>query len=203
MSAIAKKKTSINIRKLAVTAMLSAVAAVLMFLEFPVPMLIPSFVKFDFSELPALIAAFVVSPLSGVAVCLVKNLVNLPFSSSGGIGELCNFLIGAAMVLPAGFIYKYKKTRKGAVLACAAGCVAMALASLPVNYFISYPVYFNIFAPENVILDAYRKINPAVSNLWDALIWFNAPFTFIKGAAVSVITFLIYKPLSNALKKLW
>lgn len=203
MSTIAKKKTSINVRKLAVTAMLSAVAAVLMFLEFPVPMLIPSFVKFDFSELPALIAAFVVSPLSGVAVCLVKNLVNLPFSSSGGIGELCNFLIGAAMVLPAGFIYKYKKTRKGAVLACAAGCVAMALASLPVNYFISYPVYFNIFAPENVILDAYRKLNPAVNNLWDALIWFNAPFTFIKGAAVSVITFLIYKPLSNALKKLW
>lgn len=203
MSAIAKKKTSINVRKLAVTAMLSAVAAVLMFLEFPVPMLIPSFVKFDFSELPALIAAFVVSPLSGVAVCLVKNLVNLPFSSSGGIGELCNFLIGAAMVLPAGFIYKYKKTRKGAVLACAAGCVAMALVSLPVNYFISYPVYFNIFAPENVILDAYRKINPAVNDLWDALIWFNAPFTFIKGAAVSVITFLIYKPLSNALKKLW
>lgn len=203
MSAIAKKKTNTNVRKLAVTAMLSALAAVLMFLEFPIPVLIPSFVKFDFSELPALIAAFVVSPLSGVAVCLVKNLVNLPFSSSGGIGELCNFLIGAAMVLPAGFIYKYKKTRKGAVLACAAGCVAMALASLPVNYFISYPVYFNIFAPENVILDAYRKLNPAVNNLWDALIWFNAPFTFIKGAAVSVITFLIYKPLSNALKKLW
>lgn len=203
MSAIAKKKTNTNVRKLAVTAMLSALAAVLMFLEFPIPVLIPSFVKFDFSELPALIAAFVVSPLSGVAVCLVKNLVNLPFSSSGGIGELCNFLIGAAMVLPAGFIYKYKKTRNGAVLACAAGCVAMALASLPVNYFISYPVYFSIFAPENVILDAYRKLNPAVNNLWDALIWFNAPFTFIKGAAVSVITFLIYKPLSNALKKLW
>lgn len=203
MSTAAKKRVDTNVRKLAVTAMLSALAAVLMFLEFPVPMLIPSFVKFDFSELPALVAAFVVSPLSGAAVCLVKNLVNLPFSSSGGIGELCNFLIGVAMVLPAGFIYKYNKTRKGALLACAAGCVAMALASLPVNYFISYPVYFQIFAPENVILDAYRKINPAVGNLWDALIWFNAPFTFIKGAAVSVITFLIYKPLSNALKKLW
>lgn len=203
MSTAAKKRADTNVRKLAVTAMLAAVASVLMFLEFPVPMLIPSFVKFDFSELPALVAAFVVSPLSGAAVCLVKNLVHLPFSSSGGIGELCNFLIGVAMVLPAGFIYKYNKTRKGALLACAAGCVAMALASLPVNYFISYPVYFQIFAPENVILDAYRKINPAVGNLWDALIWFNAPFTFIKGAAVSVLTFLIYKPLSNALKKLW
>lgn len=192
-----------HVRKIAVTAMLAALSTVLMFLSFPVPALIPSFVKMDFSELPALVAAFVISPWAGAAVCLVKNLINALFTTTGGIGEVCNFLLGIMMVVPAGLIYKYKKTRAGALIACLTGCVIMAGASILINYYISYPVYFNIFAPEETILDLYRLINPNVGNLWDALIWFNAPFTFVKGVLVSAITFVIYKPLSNALKKLW
>ena len=174
-----------------------------MILDFPLPMLIPGFVKMDFSELPALVAAFVISPLAGGAVCLLKNVIHLFFTTTGGIGEVCNFLLGAMMVLPAGFIYKYKKTRAGAAIACLVGCLVMALSSILINYYISYPVYFNIFAPEPVILEAYQKLNPAVNNLWDALIWFNMPFTFAKGFIVSAMTFAIYKPLSNALKKIW
>ena len=203
MTTAAKQAGRFSARKIAVTAMLSALSAVLMFLSFPLPMIIPGFIKMDFSELPALVASFVVSPISGVAVCLVKNLVNLFFTTTGGAGELCNFLLGVAMVLPAGLIYKYKKTRKGAIIACLVGSAAMALFSLPINYFISYPVYSQVFAPMEVILDAYKQLNPNVNNLWDALIWFNMPFTFVKGIAVSVITFIVYKPLSNALKKLW
>ena len=183
--------------------MLTALAEVLMILDFPLPMLIPGFVKMDFSELPALVAAFVISPLAGGAVCLMKNVIHLFFTTTGCIGELCNFLLGVMMVIPAGFIYKYKKNRTGAVIACLTGCLVMAASSILINYYISYPVYFNIFAPEPVILEAYQKLNPAVNNLWDALIWFNAPFTFFKGFLVSIITFAIYKPLSNALKKLW
>ena len=198
-----QKRGNSRVRKIAVVGMLTALAEVLMILDFPLPMLIPGFVKMDFSELPALVAAFVISPLAGGAVCLLKNVIHLFFTTTGGIGEVCNFLLGAMMVLPAGFIYKYRKTRVGAVIACLAGCVVMALASILINYYISYPVYFNIFAPEPVILEAYQKLNPAVSNLWDALIWFNAPFTFAKGFIVSVMTFVIYKPLSNALKKIW
>ena len=203
MTTAAKQAGRFSARKIAVTAMLSALSAVLMFLSFPLPMIIPGFIKMDFSELPALVASFVVSPISGVAVCLVKNLVNLFFTTTGGAGELCNFLLGVAMVLPAGLIYKYKKTRKGAIIACLVGSAAMALFSLPINYFISYPVYSQVFAPMEAILDAYKQLNPNVNNLWDALIWFNMPFTFVKGIAVSVITFIVYKPLSNALKKLW
>lgn len=203
MSTTTKTRTNSYVRKIAVTAMLSALSAVLMFLSFPIPALIPSFVKLDFSELPALVAAFVISPLAGVAVCLVKNVINVFFTTTGGIGELCNFLLGAMLVLPAGFIYKFMKTRKGAVIACLAGCFVMAGSSILINYYISYPVYFNIYAPEEVILGLYQKLNPAVSNLWDALIWFNAPFTFVKGLLVSIMTFVIYKPLSNALKKIW
>ena len=98
------------LRTLTVTGILSALGAVLMVLEFPVPFM-PSFVKFDFSELPALLATFSMGPVSGVAVCLVKNLNHLPFTSTGGVGELCNFLLGICFVLPAGILYRIRKNK--------------------------------------------------------------------------------------------
>lgn len=204
MSTVAttEKRGNSRVRKIAVVGMLTALAEILMILDFSLPMLIPPFVKMDFSELPALIASFVISPLAGVTVCLLKNVIHLFFTSTGGIGELCNFLLGAMMVFPAGLIYKRIKTRKGAVIACLVGCVVMAVMSAPINYYISYPVYLKFMGLEDIISE-YQKLNPAVSNLWDALIWFNAPFTFAKGFLVSVMTFVIYKPLSNALKRIW
>ena len=204
MSTIAttEKRGNSRVRKIAVVGMLTALAEILMMLDFSLPMLIPFFVKMDFSELPALVASFVISPLAGVAVCLMKNVIHLFFTSTGGIGELCNFLLCAMMVFPAGLIYKHIKNRKGAIIACLVGCVVMAVMSAPINYYISYPVYLKFMGLEDIISE-YQKLNPAVNNLWDALIWFNAPFTFAKGFLVSVMTFIIYKPLSNALKRIW
>ncbi|RKJ42277.1 ECF transporter S component [Acutalibacter sp. 1XD8-33] len=188
----------VNIRKLAVTAVLGAVAAALYFVGFHVPFM-PSFIQLDVSELPALIAAFSMGPLSGVAVCLIKNLVHLLATSTGGVGELSNFLLGAAFVLPAGLVYRMKKDRVGALIGALAGAVAMAALSLPVNYFIIYPVYFN-FLPKEAIIQAYQAINPNVNSLLDALIWFNVPFTFVKGLLSVVVTFLIYKRISPVIK---
>ena len=187
-------------RYIAVTAMLSAIAFILQFFEFPVP-LIPSFVKLDFSELPALIAAFSMGPLSGVIVCLIKNLLHLTTSSSGGIGELCNFLLGAAFVLPAGLIYRHKKTRKNAVIGCLAGAVAMAVFSFPCNMFITYPFYQAAFFGGSVepIIGAYQAILPSVTSLWQCLLIFNLPFTFFKAMCSVAITLLIYKKISPLL----
>lgn len=183
--------------------MLSALAAVIQLLEIPIPMLIPSFVKLDFSELPALIASFVVSPWAGIPVCLVKNLIKLTTTSSAGVGELANFLIGIFMVVPAGFIYHRKKTKKTALFACLAGCVISAAVSVFVNYYISYPVFYMFMAPEEAVLSAYQAILPDVDNIFQALLIFNMPFTFVKMLLDSVITFVVYKPLSNALKRVW
>lgn len=194
--------TSKKIRFLTVTAILSALAAVLQFLEFPIPFLIPTFVKFDFSDLPALIAAFLVSPLSGAAVCVVKNFVHLLVTQSAGIGELANLLIGICMAIPAGLIYRRKRTRGSALIGCIVGSLAAAVLSIFVNYYISYPFYMKLM-PLDVILDLYRELNGGVGTLWDALIWFNAPFTLLKFAIVSAITFAVYKPLSNAVKRIW
>ncbi|WP_369298965.1 ECF transporter S component [uncultured Neglectibacter sp.] len=191
-----------NARKLAVTAVMGAVAAVLMFLSFSVPV-IPSFIKLDFSELPALIAAFSMGPLSGAAVCFVKNLVNVLFTSTAGAGELCNFLMGVTFVVPAGLIYKKQKNLKGAVIGSLVGAAVMAVCSLPINYFISYPAYSLFYGlTTDIILGMYRAINPNVGSLFDALLWFNAPFTFVKGLCDVVLTFLVYKRLSPVIKKL-
>ena len=203
--------------KIAVTAMLSAAATVLMFLEFPIPFLIPSFVELDFSELPALLAAFSLGPVSGVVVCLVKNVIKgLLFSGTGGVGEMCNFLLGICFVIPAGLIYRYKRTRSGALAGALVGAVIMALCSIPVNYFISYPVYTK-FLPIDVIISMYQEIVqsfngllsrvsapfalPAVDGLLSCLIAFNAPFTLLKGLLDMGLCFLVYKPLSPLLHK--
>ena len=203
MTTTTKNRTNTNVRKIAVTAVLAALAAVIQLFEIPVPMLIPSFVKLDFSELPALIASFVVSPWAGIPVCLVKNIVKLTTTASAGVGELCNFLLGICMVVPAGFIYHLKKTRKTALIGCVTGCVISAVLSVFVNYFISYPAFYQFIAPEEAVLEAYRVILPSTKNIFQALLIFNMPFTFVKFLLDSVFTFLIYKPLSNALKKIW
>ncbi len=195
-----KKKimSGFQIRKMTVTAILAAVSTVLMFLSFNVPFM-PSFIKMDFSELPALIAAFAYGPLSGVIVCLIKNLINLLSTQTGGVGELSNFILGCAFVLPAGLIYKHKKTKKSAVLGALLGAVIMAAFSMVSNYYIVYPIYTK-FMPMDVIIAAYSSILPSIKNLWQALFIFNLPFTFVKGLVNVLIATLIYKPLSPILK---
>lgn len=189
-----KKTGAVNIRKLAMTGMLAAVSTVLMFVSFNVP-LMPGFIKMDFSELPALIASFTMGPLSGVVVCLVKNLVNLLFTTTGGVGELSNFILGVMFVLPAGLIYHKMKSRKGALIGSLVGALVMAVLSVFSNYYVVYPVY-TAFLPMDAILGMYQAINPSITNLWEALIYFNLPFTFIKGLCSAAITFLVYKKLS-------
>lgn len=183
-----------NTRKLVMTGIFSAVASVLMMLEFSVPFM-PEFIKLDLSELPAIIISFAVGPVWGVAVCLIKNLLHLPFSTTQFIGELANFILGALFVLPAGIIYKIRKKRTFAVIGLAVGTLLMSGASLLTNYYITYPFYQN-FMPLEAIIGAYQTLNPAVSGLWSALIMFNLPFNIFKGALCSAITFIIYKKLS-------
>lgn len=188
----------VNVWKMTMTAMLSAIAFILMFLDFSVPIM-PGFIKMDLSELPALIGTFAMGPVSGVIICLVKNLLHLFMSSTGGVGELSNFILGAAFVLPAGLIYKKWKGRKSAVIGALSGALLMALISIVSNYFIVYPVYYN-FMPEKTILNAYQAIFSGVDNILECLIIFNAPFTFVKGLFSVLITLVIYKPISPFLK---
>lgn len=196
---MAKAKKS-DLRKITVTAIMSAIAAILQFIEISIP-IIPSFVKLDFSDLPALITSFAIGPWYGVTVELLKNLLHLPFGSSAGVGEMCNFLLGAIFCLTAGLIYKKHKTRKGAAAGAVLGALLMALFSLPMNYFAVYPAYVVLYGmPMDAIVGMYSEILPGTDSLAKALCIFNLPFTFLKGIANAIICFLIYKPLSPIIK---
>ena len=202
MSNIIHQRRGMSIRAMTATALLSALSCVLMYLEFSVP-LVPSFIKMDFSDLPALIASYAYGPLAGVLVALVKNVVHLPVTTTGCAGELANFLLCAAYVVPAGCVYYFARNKKGALIGALAGSVCMALLSLPVNYYITYPVYTN-FLPMEAILGMYKALNPAVTDLWSALLLFNLPFNFFKGVVIAGVTFVIYKkisPLLHGVKK--
>ena len=191
----------INTRGIAVAGILGAVGFVLMLLEFPISFLIPPFIKFDFSELPALIAAFSFGPTYGVLVCLIKNLLHLFATTTMGVGELSNFVLGAIFVFIAGYIYKYHKDRNGALIGCVAGSVVMAIISVATNYFVVYPAFSLILnLPMEVIIGMYKALLPTADNLFKALVIFNLPFNIAKGLVITAVCFLIYKKLSPILK---
>jgi riboflavin transporter FmnP len=189
-----------KVRLITGTAMLTAVAVVLQYIEISIP-IIPSFIKLDFSDLPELIGAFAYGPIAGVLIALLKNLIHMAVSQSGFVGELSNFILGAVFALVAGLIYKHKKSKKGAVVAGLAGAVAMAIISLPVNYFIIYPLYYSVLGfPEEAVLGMYQALLPSIKNMAQALTVFNVPFTFVKALISVVVSIFIYKPLSPLLK---
>ncbi len=193
MATKAKKPVKSNSAKMAIIGVLSAIAYILMFMEFSVP-LMPVFIKMDLSDFPALIGSLAVGPVGGVIIALIKNLLHLTVTSTGGVGELSNFILNAIFVLPAGFLYKRKKSKKSACGGAVLGAVLMAVVSVASNYFVVYPVYYN-FMPADTILAAYQAIFPGVKSILQSLIIFNMPFTFIKAMISVVITFLVYNHL--------
>ena len=188
--------TKKSTRYLVVTAMLSAISIVLMQFDFSVPFM-PSFIKLDLSDLPALIGSYAMGPLYGVLIALVKNLLHLLRTSTGGVGELSNFFLSAAFVAPAGLIYQMKKSRKRAVVGALAGAAMSAVISVITNFFIVYPVY-TAFMPMETIIKMYQVILPSIKDgdLLSCLLIFNMPFTFLKCMLSVGISMLIYKPLS-------
>ena len=194
-----KKDTTHN---LTVAAMLSAVAFILMFIEFPIPMLIPAFIKMDFSDLPALLGAFALGPVYGVIISFMKNLLHIVIkgTSTACVGELSNFILGAIFSAVAGYLYKHHKSRKTAIIGAVAGAVAMGVLSVPSNYFVVYPAYVQFYhMPLEAILGMYQAILPSADSLIKCLIIFNLPFTLVKGLLDAVLCMLIYKPLSPIL----
>lgn len=187
-----------NTRKITATALLAAVAYLLAFLEFPVP-LTPAFARMDISDLPALIGAFAFGPVTGVMVELVKNLLGLMTSSTGGVGELANFLMGASYAFTAGKIYKHRKTKRMALIGGVAGSIAMGIMAAITNYFILLPM-FEQFMPLEEIIAAFGEFIPFIHTKLDVVLYNAFPFNVLKGLVITAVTMLIYKKLSPILK---
>ncbi len=192
-----KTKKLFHVRNVVLMGMLGAVGAVLMLFEFPLPFIAPSFYGLDLSEIPVLIGSFSMGPLAGAVIEAVKILVKLVLkpTSTGFVGEFSNVCIGCALVLPAGLIYKFKKTKKGAVIGMIVGTLCMTTVGAVLNAVVMLPFYSN-FMPLESIIEAGAAINPAISNVWTFVILAVAPFNLIKGALVSVVTALVYKRIS-------
>ncbi len=195
--------TSGNVRTIVCVGMLGAISVILMLFEFPLPFIAPSFYELDFSEVPILIGAFALGPAAGVLTELLKILLNLVINGTNTAfaGELGNFIMGCAFVLPAALIYKHKKTRKTAILSLVVGVLFMTAASLLVNALLLLPAYAAAFGmPIQTFIDMGAAINPNVDGIWTFVLLTVAPFNLVKGILVSIVTMLLYKYISPILK---
>lgn len=192
------RKKFISTRTITITALLASISYILAFFEFPVP-LSPSFARMDLSDIPALIGAFVFGPVTGVIIELIKNVLQLLSTSTAGVGELANFLIGASYVWIAGFIYKYKRTKKGAISAYIISSIVMGVVATIVNYFILLPL-FETFMPIDQLIASFSEFLPFIQTKLDVVLYNVLPFNVIKGLVVGLVTMVVYKKLTPVLK---
>ena len=188
-----KQNHLLSVRNVTVMAMFGALAAVLMIFEVPLPFIAPSFYGMDISEVPVLVGTVALGPVAGVVMELVKLI--LKPTSTGFVGEFANFCVGCSLALPAGFIYRLNKTKKGAVIGMAAGTVIMTIVAVILNAVVMLPFYSH-FMPLDTIIAAGAAINPAISNVWTFVILAVGPFNILKGVIVSLLTALVYKRVS-------
>lgn len=182
---------------------LSAVATVLMLFDFPL-WFAPNFYQLDFSEVPVLLGTFALGPVAGISIEFVKILINfvLNGTDTGGIGELANFIVGCSFVIPAGYIYKHKKSFNTAIIGLVAGTIALATVGSLINYYILLPVYSKVYgAPIQAFIDMGSLLNPAINDLKTFVLYAVVPFNLFKGTVVSAITLLIYKKISPILHR--
>ena len=197
-----KSKERIGVRGVVQIGMLSAIAIILMQFEVPLPFA-PPFYKIDFSEIPVLIGCFVMGPLAGAIVELIKVILNVVISgtTTGGVGDIANFLIGCAMCVPAGMIYKKYHTRKSALAGMAVGTVFMTVIGCILNAYVLLPVYAKAFEmPIDALVAMGTAVNHSITSLSTFVIFAVAPFNLLKGVLVSFIVFLIYKKISPIFK---
>lgn len=191
-----KRKPFLTTRELATVAVLAAISAVLFMIEIPIVL----FYKLDLSHLPVLLGTFAMGPVQGTMILLVKSLLGLLHSSSQGVGELADFLMGFAMLLPAGLIYRHDKSRRGAAIGMLVGALVATVVGVFSNLYIMVPFYGVAYGmPVEAIVGMGAAIVPAVDSLWKFVLLITAPFNLLKWIVISVLAGLMYKPLSPIL----
>ena len=195
------EKTKIN--KLVIMAMFSAVAAVLMYVEFPITFIAPSFYEMDLSEVPVMIGSFMLGPCAGVIMEAVKVFLKLVLkgTSTAFVGDFANFILGCALVVPASVVYHTKKTKKRAIIGLVTGGIVLIVSGVFLNALYLLPKYSQLYGmPVETFIKMGAAINPAISNIFTFVILAVAPFNLIKATVVGVITMLLYKYLSRLIK---
>lgn len=197
----ASEKTKVN--KLVVMAMMSAVAVVLMYFEFPIPFIAPSFYEMDLSEVPIMIGSFMLGPTAGVIMEAVKVILKIFIkgTSTAFVGDFANFILGCAFVVPASILYHFKKSRKMAIIGLVTGALTLIIAGMAMNAFYLLPKYSQLYGiPVDSFIAMGSKITPAIKDIYTFVALAVAPFNLVKSVSVGIITMLLYKPLSKLIK---
>jgi len=178
---------------------LSVLAYVIMLIEIPV-FFFPGFLKIDLSDLPALIGGLALGPVAGIMVELVKNILHfVTKTETGGVGELANFLVGIALIIPASVFYGMHKTKKSAMAGIIIGIFVMAITGGLANYYILLPFYAKMMPLEQIIAWS-ASANAAIVDLKTLILYAIVPFNILKGIVVAILTSLLYKRISPILK---
>ena len=191
---VSTTKTRFSVGVMTRVAILAAAASILFLIQIP----IVAFYKLDLSNIPVLLGAFSMGPIPGMMILALKSLIGLLSSSSAGIGELADFIMGAALVLPAALIYQQNKTRKSAIIGMAVGTLCMVIAGVLTNKFILLPFYMGAFHMDMDGILRFANV-AGVDSEWKLLLMITGPFNLLKGVVLSVVAGLIYKPLSPIL----
>ncbi len=185
-------------KRITYTALFAAIATVVMYFEFPLPFM-PPFLKVDLSGAVTMIAGFMFGPLPAILVTAIKDIIHAFSTTTGGVGELADFLVTSSFAVTAAVIYRRKHTRRGALIACLSAIAVMTVVGMLANKFLLIPFYSQVM-PIDAIVSACAAVNPLIGNI-DTYILFGAgPFNLIKGGILSLITFLLYKRLSFFIK---
>lgn len=187
-----------NLNRTIKISLLSVIAFILMFLEFPLP-IFPSFLQVDLSDIPALIGAFSLGPVAGILIELFKNVLHVMFkgSTTGFVGEFANFAVGSIFVFVAGIVYKQKKSKGTAIIGLVTGTIVMSIVASILNYTILLPLYSKAFkAPIDAFVQMGAVLNPNIKSVKDLVLMSILPFNLLKGIIVSIATFPIYKGVS-------
>lgn len=198
------KEPVFTTRKLAMIGMFSAIAMILHLFDFPL-FFAPGFYKLDFSELPILVGTFAFGPVAGVMMEFIKILLKLfvKGTSTAFVGDLANFVVGCSFILPASAVYAFRKSKKSAIIACVTGTLILTVFGTAFNAIYLLPAFSKLYGmPLEDILAMGAAVNPMVAG--DSILNFVAacvaPLNLIKGFSVSLVTLLIYKPLSPIIK---
>lgn len=196
-------KKVLTTKNLTMIAMFSAISAVLMVFEIQLPFS-PSFVKFDFSDLPVMLGGFLIGPFAGGIIVFMKILLHflLNGTTSFFVGDLSNLLLTLSFVLPASFIYQQKKTKKTTIQGLLVSIICTSLLAIIFNLFLIFPLYLKVLNLKMVdLINMIHVVNPLVKYVFTMIVFSLLPFNLFKYSIVSMITMLSYKKLSILFKE--
>ncbi len=198
-----KSTKFLTVSALVKISILSAIGYILMFISVPLPMLFPEFLKIDISDLTALLGGIALGPMAGVTIVFLKNLLQFitGMSTTGGVGEFANFLIGGSFVFMVSYIYSKKRNVSGVIVGLVGGIIVMTVVGCIANYFIILPFYAKIGWSIDVVVSMGATINPAIDSKMSFVIWMIAPFNILKSGLMSLLTLPMYKKTEKVLNK--